>query len=60
MAAEVISDFGLVQKFVNGNKSSIETLIKRHRNKVYTYIFLLVKNEHLAEDIFQDIWNSHL
>ena len=54
MAATVISDFELVNEFVNGNKSSIETLINRHKNKVYTYIFLLVKNEHLAEDIFQD------
>ncbi|MBN2520345.1 MAG: sigma-70 family RNA polymerase sigma factor [Bacteroidales bacterium] len=54
MAAQVISDFELVNQFVKGNKSSIETLINRHKNKVYTYILLLVKDEHLAEDIFQD------
>ena len=54
MAAQVISDFELVNQFVNGKKSSIEILINRHKNKVYTYILLIVKNEHLAEDIFQD------
>ena len=54
MAAQVISDFELVNQFVKGNKSSIEILINRHKNKVYTYILLLVKDEHLAEDIFQD------
>lgn len=49
-----LSDYELVQQFVSGNQSSIEVLINRHKNRVYTYIFLLVKNEHLAEDIFQD------
>ena len=33
---------------------SIEILINRHKSKVYTYIYLIVKNEQLAEDIFQD------
>jgi RNA polymerase sigma factor (sigma-70 family) len=34
--------------------NSIELLINRYRKQVYTYIFLLVKRQHLAEDIFQD------
>ena len=49
-----LSDFELVQKFINGDKASIEVLINRHRKKVYTYILLVVKDQHLAEDIFQD------
>jgi RNA polymerase sigma factor (sigma-70 family) len=49
-----LEDQELVKKFLNGDKSSIEVLIKRHKNKVYTYISLTVKNQHLAEDIFQD------
>jgi len=49
-----LEDQELVKKFLNGDKSSIEVLIKRHKNKVYTYIILTVKNQHLAEDIFQD------
>lgn len=49
-----LSDYELVQEFVNGNGSSLESLINRHRKKVYTYILLLVKDQHLAEDIFQD------
>lgn len=48
------TDYELVQMFVNGDKSSIEMLIKRHKNRVFTYIILIVKNEQLAEDIFQD------
>ncbi len=48
------SDYELVDKFIKGSQASIETLINRHRNRVYTYIYLIVKNQQLAEDIFQD------
>jgi len=43
-----------VQAFIDGNESSIETLIHRHRSKVFTYIILTVKNQALAEDLFQE------
>ncbi len=48
------TDFELVQGFLNGNRTNLETLINRHREKVYNYILYNVKDEHLAEDIFQD------
>ena len=51
---EPLNDNALVQQFVNGDQLSIETLVNRHKNRVYTYIFLIVKNQQLAEDIFQD------
>ncbi len=48
------SDQDLVKLFIQGDQSSIEVLINRHKNKVFTYIILIVKNQSLAEDIFQD------
>ncbi len=51
---ETLSDNSLVKQFVDGDQSAIELLINRHKNRVYTYIVLVVKNQHLAEDIFQD------
>jgi RNA polymerase sigma-70 factor (ECF subfamily) len=48
------SDQELVKRFVQGDEPSIEVLINRHKNKVFTYIILIVKNQQLAEDIFQD------
>jgi len=48
------SDQDLVKRFIQGDQSSIEVLITRHKNKVFTYIILIVKNQSLAEDIFQD------
>lgn len=48
------NDYELIKEFVNGNSSCINQLIARHKNKVFTYILIMVKNEQLAEDIFQD------
>jgi RNA polymerase sigma-70 factor (ECF subfamily) len=52
--AEVLNDNELVQRYINGDHHSIEILINRHKNRVYSYILLIVKNQDLAEDIFQD------
>ena len=54
MKLKNLTDQELVKKFIQGDQLSIEVLITRHKNKVYTYIFLIVKNQQLAEDIFQD------
>lgn len=48
------ADQDLVKLFIQGDQNSIEVLINRHKNKVFTYIILIVKNQSLAEDIFQD------
>ncbi len=49
-----MKDHELVLQFSKGNKEAIEVLINRHKNRVYTYILLIVKEQQLAEDIFQD------
>ncbi len=49
-----LKDKELVKKFIEGDKTALEALITRHKERVYTYIFFIVKNEKLAEDIFQD------
>lgn len=50
----VISDQELIRQFINGDHTSLEVLVKRHQRKVFSYILLIVKDKHLAEDIFQD------
>jgi RNA polymerase sigma factor (sigma-70 family) len=49
-----LSDQELVQAFLKGDETCIEILINRHRTKVYTYILLTIKNQALAEDLFQE------
>lgn len=49
-----LGDNELVQEYLNGDFPSLEFLINRYKDKVFTYILITVKNHHLAEDIFQD------
>lgn len=49
-----LDDHALVQKFVEGKHECLEILITRHKSRIYTYIFMIVKNHAVAEDIFQD------
>jgi RNA polymerase sigma-70 factor (ECF subfamily) len=54
MKAAVISDQELIGKYLSGNEQSLEKLILRHKRKVYAYIMMVVKDDQLADDIFQD------
>jgi RNA polymerase sigma factor (sigma-70 family) len=49
------TDNELIHLFMDGDMASLETLILRHKDKLYTSIFFLVKDKYLAEDIFQDV-----
>jgi len=48
------SDYELILKFIEGEQSCFEQLIIRHKNKVFAYISLYIRDKALAEDIFQD------
>jgi RNA polymerase sigma factor (sigma-70 family) len=51
-----LSDHELINSFNAGNVNAFETLVLRHKEKLYTSIFFLVKDKYLAEDIFQDVF----
>ena len=48
------NDQELVHMYINGQEQCLSELIYRHKSKIYTSIYLLVKDQYLAEDIFQD------
>ena len=54
MNLQLNSDQELVKLYLNGRESVLEELLRRHKTKIYTSIYLLVKDQYLAEDIFQD------
>jgi len=54
MKAAVISDQELIGKYLSGNENALEKLIYRHKRKVYAYILMVVKDDQLADDIFQE------
>lgn len=49
-----LNDNELVQRFIKGDQNSLEILIQRHKNRVFSYILIIVKNQELAEDVFQE------
>ncbi len=51
---QFVDDRELVRQYLDGKESAFEALVARHKNKIFTYILLIVKDESLAEDIFQD------
>mgnify|MGYP003292191908 CR=1 FL=1 len=48
------TDEELVISFVNGDNGAFESLLMRHKDKVYTYIFNIVREHSITDDIFQD------
>lgn len=49
-----LSDKDLVSFYIKGNEIALEELVKRHNSRIYSYIFITIKNRGLAEDFFQD------
>lgn len=47
-------DRELVSAYLDGNEKAFETLLMRHKDKVYRFIYMKVRDTALAEDIFQD------
>ena len=54
MNLKKLSDQELLNAYLSGDESAISVLIERHRKRVADYIFMMVKNREIADDIFQD------
>ena len=46
----------LVSRYLAGDETAFETLLLKHKNRVFGYIKMMVKDGQLAEDIFQDVF----
>jgi RNA polymerase sigma-70 factor (ECF subfamily) len=49
-----LSDSQLVLQYQDGNEGAFEVLLHRHKSRVYTAIYLIVKDRYLAEDLLQE------
>ena len=56
MNVQSLSDKELINGYLEGNEKAFEVLLTRHKNKIYTSIYLFVKDHDLAEDIFQEVF----
>ncbi len=50
----MLTDEELVRSFAEGDNGAFEILLMRHKDRVYTYIFNIVHEHSIADDIFQD------
>ena len=48
------SDEQLVKAYEQGNNEAFDVLLKRHQNRIFNYILRIIKNEDIANDIFQE------
>lgn len=56
MQVTKLSDRELIDLYLGGNQKAFSVLLERHKQKIYTSIYLFVKDQALAEDIFQDVF----
>ncbi|WP_395344275.1 sigma-70 family RNA polymerase sigma factor [Ningiella sp. W23] len=59
-ALNLLSDEQLFIAFIKGDFTSFEALYARHKGGLYRYLLRQLKNEALAEDIYQDVWSKVL
>ncbi|MDX2362692.1 MAG: sigma-70 family RNA polymerase sigma factor [Crocinitomicaceae bacterium] len=54
MAMKNIDDRELVTAYISGDEKAFEALLARHKDKIYRFIYMKVRDGALAQDIFQD------
>lgn len=56
MQVQMLQDQDLIVLYLKGDQKAFEILLERHKDKIYTSIYLFVKDTALAEDIFQEVF----
>jgi RNA polymerase sigma-70 factor (ECF subfamily) len=54
MHKQELKDGVLVSNYINGNERSLEILIGRHKQRIYSFIYSKVLDRDISEDVFQD------
>lgn len=54
MERKNVADSVLVNNYIHGNEKSLEVLIVRHKQRIFSFILSKVLDREIAEDIFQD------
>ncbi|AWL10043.1 sigma-70 family RNA polymerase sigma factor [Aquirufa nivalisilvae] len=56
MIKNQVNDAALVSAYIQGDDQAFETLVKRSKSKVYTTLYLIVKDRYIAEDLLQETY----
>lgn len=53
---EYLSDEQIIQGYKEGNLNMLDLLIKRYKEPLFTYIYQMLGDRTLAEDVFQEVF----
>lgn len=56
MRKYAVSDSQLISQYKKGSEEAFAELVNRHKNKIYTTVYLIVKDQFLAEDLLQETY----
>jgi RNA polymerase sigma-70 factor (ECF subfamily) len=54
MKASNLKDQELIKRYLSGDEPALEIIINKHKERVFSYLIMVVKNQQLADDLFQD------
>lgn len=54
MSMQLLSDNELVKLYMDGNEESLSILVKRHKRRIFSYVYLITRDKALTEDVFQE------
>ncbi|HEY0979042.1 MAG TPA: sigma-70 family RNA polymerase sigma factor [Flavobacteriales bacterium] len=54
MLSKVLPDIELVNAYIGGDEHAFEILLNRHKRKVWSHIYLMVRDREVTEDLFQE------
>jgi RNA polymerase sigma-70 factor (ECF subfamily) len=54
MIMKRMDDRELITSYIDGNEKAFEVLLMRHKEKIYRFVYLKLRDADLAQDIFQE------
>lgn len=54
MYKNLYDDSVLVREYINGKEVALEFLVKKHQQRIFSFIYSKVQDRDIAEDVFQD------
>lgn len=51
-----LEDSQLLSLYKSGDEEAFKELLEKHKNRVYTTVYLIVKDRYVAEDLTQDVF----
>ncbi|MEQ1629144.1 MAG: RNA polymerase sigma factor [Gallionella sp.] len=53
-----VADESLMERYRDGDAGAFDVLYHRHKGGLYRYLLRLVKNQSLADELFQEVWSN--